>query len=220
MIPPKVRMLLVVAVFAVAGQAIAAEPTILDFVEPGSRDAVSDVIRQPTLTASATEPGFRVRPELYDWLLDHPDRASAAWRRMGYPCVPIEPRPGGWFHWEDDQGSTVDWKPVARFADGVVWFASGSIKRGALLPAVPITAVAVLRAPRTPGSVGESATVSPTLRVYMATDSRAAATVLRLLGPAVPRMAEQGADQVLMFFSGPARYADRHPEKAAELFRP
>ena len=187
---------------------------------PGSRDAVAAVVGRPTLTAAGGEAGFRARPELYDWLLDHPDRASAAWRRMGFPCVPIEARPGGWFRWQDDEGSTVDWKPVARFADGVVWYATGSIKRGTLLPAVPVTAVAVLHAPRTPGEDGGPATITPTLRVYMATDSRAAAAVLRLLGPAVPRMAEQGADQVLLFFSGPARYADRHPDEAADLFRP
>ena len=44
--------------------------------------------------------------------------------------------------------------------------------------------------------------------VYVQTDSKAAALVTRLLGPAAPRMAEQGATQLLMFFSSMAKYLD------------
>jgi hypothetical protein len=40
---------------------------------------------------------------------------------------------------------------------------------------------------------------------------------MRLIGPAAPRMAQDGAEQMLLFFSGIARYVDRHPSKAKAL---
>jgi hypothetical protein len=56
------------------------------------------------------------------------------------------------------------------------------------------------------------------IEVFLHTDSRAAALVTRLVGDGAPRMAQQGAEQLLMFFSGIARYAHDKPEKAQGLF--
>ncbi len=56
--------------------------------------------------------------------------------------------------------------------------------------------------------------------MYLQTDSRAASAVLRMIGPAAPRMAEQGAEQLLLFFSGPARYVYRHPDQLESLLAP
>ena len=40
------------------------------------------------------------------------------------------------------------------------------------------------------------------------------------MGPSAPRVAEQGAEQLLYFFNGIARYAQTHPEKAENLLAP
>src|SRR5262245_17728024 len=45
------------------------------------RDAVAKVVQQPTLTTRAGPE--EVRGGLYEWLLDHPDRASRGWQRLG-----------------------------------------------------------------------------------------------------------------------------------------
>lgn len=191
-------------------------PTLADVVAPDYREAVTAVVRQPTITAKSTEDAFPAHPRVYDWLLEHPDRTSKAWQRMDIPCVDIGNLGAGRFSWTDPSGSELVWQIVGRFPDGVVWYATGKVKPGALLPMVPVKAVAVLHAPRTPAPDG-LATLSPSVRVYLLTDSRAAAAVLRMIGPAAPRMAEQGAEQLLLFFSGVAAYLGRNPDKLETL---
>ena len=44
--------------------------------------------------------------------------------------------------------------------------------------------------------------------------------VLKLLGPTAPKLAEQGADQLLYFFTGIANYTHKHPDKLDELLAP
>lgn len=190
--------------------------TILDYVDPNVQQEVEAILSHPNLTTSSSEETFSVHPEVYDWLLDHPDRASLAWRRMDFPCVPITRPSEKTFCWKDEDGSCVTWQIVARFRDGVVWLAEGVIKRGTLLPAVPIRAVAILHAPRTVTQEGH-VTITPSIRVYATTESRAAIAIMKIMGSAAPHLARQGADQLLLFFSGPARYLYRHPEKITAL---
>ena len=46
---------------------------------------------------------------------------------------------------------------------------------------------------------------------------RVLALATRMLGDSAPRMASQGSEQLLMFFSGIAKYAHDKPEKARGL---
>ena len=192
-----------------------------DAIDAKSREAVRAVLRSPTLTAKSAEEGFFAAPSLYDWFLDHPDRAALAWRRLDVPCAEVLDQGNGAFGYKDELGTEVSWKSVARFADGVVWYATGKVKPAALLPVVPVRAVAILKCPRKPaGLSGESASFEPSTTVSIQTDSKAAAAFLRIVGPAAPRMAEQGAEQLLLFFSGPSRYLFDHPEETAKLLAP
>jgi hypothetical protein len=193
-------------------------PTLAGVVAPAHREAVTEVVRHPTLTAKAAEEPFASSARVYDFLLDHPDRTAQAWRRMGVPCVEITDLGRGQFGWTDHNGSEIIWQVAGRFPDGLVWLATGKVKPGALLPAVPVKAVAVLHAPRAADKVGT--TLTPSVRVYLLTDSRAATTVLKMFGSAVPKMAEQGAEQLLLFFSGVATYVNQYPDKAEALLAP
>jgi hypothetical protein len=195
-----------------------AAPNLLDAVAPAYRDAVAGVVRQPTLTAKATDDEFVAHAKVYEWMLEHPDRVALAWRRLKVPCVDITEQPGNRFHWADD-GSELTWLTVGRFAEGLIWYATGKVKPGALLPAAPVKAVAVLHHPKQ--AFDEKAAVyAPTVTVYLQTDSRAAAAILRMVGPAAPRMAEQGAEQLLLFFSGPAQHLYKHPDEVPTLLAP
>ena len=196
-------------------------PELLAAIPAADRAAVAAVVNRPTLVARSEETPFLARPADYDFCTLRPDRASLAWRRLGVPCVPITEAGDNQFLWADDAGNKVTWRAVARFSDGVIWLAGGQIKPGSVLPAVPVQAVAILRCPRT-DLAGEPglATFEPAAAIYLQTDSRAASAFLRIAGPAAPRLAEQGAEQMLLFFSGPARYARQNPDQVAELFGP
>ena len=192
---------------------------ITDVVDPAYRDAVARVMSKPTLSARGTSEEILCTPAVYDWLVEHPDRVALAWRRMKVPCVEITEVAAGKFHWADEHGD-LTWQTVGRFPEGRVWYATGKVKAAALMPSVPVKAVAILYTPRTAGPTAESATIQPLLYVYLQTDSRVATTVLRMIGPSAPRMAEQGAEQLLLFFSGPARYLFKHPEEMPTLLAP
>ena len=53
-------------------------------------------------------------------------------------CVEITELGRGRFHWADGSGSELTWQAVGRAADGVIWYATGKVKPGALLPTAPV----------------------------------------------------------------------------------
>lgn len=195
------------------------KPTLLDVVAEGYREQVAQVIKAPTLATKAADEVFVAHPAVYDWLLEHPDRVSLAWQRLKVPSVDITDLGKGQFFWKDEAGSELAWQAVGRFEHGVVWYATGKVKGGALLPAVPVRAVAVLHAPREArdGDAG-TAGFKPTLHVYILSDSRLATAALRVMGSAeAAKLAEQGAEQLMFFFSGVARYLHRKPDQIEAL---
>jgi hypothetical protein len=177
---------------------------------------VLDVIHRPTLTARPPGEQFTASTGLYRWMLDHPDRTSSAWRKLGVPCMPISHRGNGCFGYRDETGTDVTWRVVGSSALGRIWYAEGVAKPGPLMPTVPVKVVAILR--HDLPSEDSAAAIRHDVEVYFQTDSRAATLVTRLLGPAAPRMAEQGSGQLLIFFSTLGKYCHSHPEQIADVF--
>jgi hypothetical protein len=199
----------------------ASQPKLLDYVAETHREAVATVIKAPTLTAKATEDEFVAHPKVYDWLLEHPDRTSLAWQRLNVPCVEITDLGKGRFSWTDESGSELTWQIVGTFENGMVWYATGKVKAGMLIPTLPVKAVAVLQSPRTaPEASSGEAKFKPLVNVYITCDSKLAAAAMRIAGPSAPRMAEEGAEQLLLFFSGVARYLQRKPDQIETLLAP
>jgi hypothetical protein len=190
-----------------------------EVVAPEYREAVLAVVRKPTIATRGTHEDVLCTAAVYDWLLIHPDRTSLAWQRLKFPCVTIENPGKGSFSWGDGEGSELAWRQVGSFPDGLVWYATGKVKPSAVTPSVPVRAVVVMMHPRQPLGNG-TAIVSPSVQAFLQTDSKAAKVVMRLLGPAAPKLAEQGAEQLLFFFAGIARYVQMHPDKAESLLAP
>lgn len=193
-------------------------PTLvpLEAVAPQVRDQVRKVIEQPTLSAHAPAEAFGGSPSIYHWLLDHPDRAGAAWRRLGTPCLEITDRGNGRFGWADDQGSDLYWDTVLDTPEMRIWYAEGRARPGVLLPPVGVHAVVVLRHWLAPDENGRMV-LNQRADLYFKTDSKTAALVARLMGPSAPRLTEQCVVQLQYFFSALTRYLDRHPERAEPL---
>ena len=194
-------------------------PVSLADMPAATRDALTRVMKDPTLTTVSPSEEFVAHPDMYQWLLDHPDRAAAAWRKLGVGAVEIKSLKDGRFCWKDENGSELVWQNVAQGPTGRIWYAEGKVKAGALLPTVPVTAVAVLTHADKARATGD-ATIRHQLEVYLHTDSRTAALVTKAFGDSAPKMARQGAEQLLMFFSGIAKYAHDRPEKARSILAP
>jgi hypothetical protein len=193
--------------------------TLSDVVVPDYRDAVLKVVGKPTLSTRSASEEFVCTPSVYEWMLEHPDRVSLAWRRLKVPCVEITDLGNGRFMWAGGDGSELMWQAVGRFPEGLVWYATGKVKPGPVTPTVPVRAVVILAHPKKPQKDG-TATFSPTVQVYLQTDSRVANMLLRTLGPTAPKLAEQGAEQLLLFFNVIASYVQKHPNQAETLLAP
>ena len=188
----------------------------LSEIPESHRDQVRQVIEQPTVSYRGGAEEFPSRPALYHWLLDHPDRASQAWRRLGAPCLEIADRGAGKFGYADAQGCDVGWQTVYSTPEMRIWYAEGKARPMPLLPAFPGKAVVVLHHQHWTDSAGRQR-VRHQADLFLQTDSKTASLLLRLIGPSVPRLSEQCLSQMELFFSGLARYLDCHPDQTEDL---
>lgn len=193
--------------------------SLADVVLPNYRDAVSRVVSKPTITATGTNGDVSCTAEQYAWLLENPDRVALAWKRLRVPCVDITGLGNNTFVWTDENGSEVSWQTVGRLGDGLIWYATGKVKPTAVLPTVPVKAVAVVTRQVGTNARGETV-VQPRAQVYILTESRAANVILRMLGPTAPKLAEEGAEQLLFFFNGIGNHLSRNPEQSEALLAP
>jgi hypothetical protein len=183
-----------------------------------SREQVRSVIEQPTVSGIGPTEEFAGKIGMYLWLLDHPDRTSRAWRQMGAMCLDIVNRGDGRFGWTDPHGSDLSWETVYRGPNKHIWYAQGTVHPGPLFPTVPVRAVVVMHYGDEVGSQGASI-IQHHADLFMQTDSKAAAMMVKLFGPSVPHVTEQCLSQLEMFFSALTNYIQRHPERAEALLR-
>jgi hypothetical protein len=188
----------------------------LDELPADVRANVNLVVSKPTLFTRAPAEVFTCCPCIYHWLLANPDQAVLLWRRLGARCMDIQNRGKGVFGWADGQGSDVRWWTVHRGPQMRIWYAEGSARAAGILPLVPVRAVVVLRHTEGKNPAGRTI-VRHQVDMFLQTDSKTAALVARLMGPSAPRMAEQSASQMAMFFSALAWYLDQHPVKAQTI---
>jgi hypothetical protein len=195
------------------------DPSIpLDEMESAHKALAHSVLDRPTLSAKGPTEKFACRPEHYYWLLDHPDRAVTAWRRLGAKCVNITARGDGLFGWSDDSGSDLVWQTLHNGPNTRVWFAEGKVRPAPVLPLVPIKALLILHHGEAKNASGKTV-IEHHADVFLQTDSKTAAAFTKLLGPSAPKLAEQGLGQLQLFFSGLSWYLQRHPEQADRLLK-
>ena len=176
------------------------------------------MMEKPTVQARGPSETFPCTPEQYYWLLDNPDRAVKAWRRLGAKCVGINRRGPGKFGYTDEAGSDLVWETIHQTPGMRIWFAEGKVKPSPVLPVVPVKALVILR--YTEGKTAEgNIVVQHHTEVVIHTDSRAAAGVTKLMGNSAPKLAEQGMAQMQLFFSALSCFLDRHPELVEVIFR-
>ncbi len=188
-------------------------------LEEQTAGLVKTLLDKANVQARGPSETFTCVPEQYHWLLDNPDRAVTAWRRIGAKCVSILPRGPGRFGYADESGSDISWQTIHRSPGVRIWFAEGKVKPNAVLPLVPVKALVVLHYIEGKNPNGHT-TIRHHAEVAIVTDSRAAAAVTKMMGQSAPRLAEQGLSQVQMFFAALSCYVDRHPDQAEALFRP
>jgi hypothetical protein len=194
----------------------ASAPVPFDEIPTTARSKVRAVMDHPSLTSRGQTEIFNGEPKLYQWFLDHPDRAAGAWKRLGAKVADISDRGNGVFGWSDAQGSEIRWQAVYRGQRMRVWYAEGKVRPGALLPLVSVQAVVVLRYTESRDADGRPI-IRHQAELMLHTDSKAMSLATRLFGASAPRLAEQYVSQVETFFSALSWYLDQHPERREKL---
>ncbi len=188
----------------------------IDDMPAAVREKVRQVADRPTLYSQGPAETFPCDPTIYQWFLDHPDRAVAAWHKLGAQCVAITDRGAGRFGWSDGAGSDVHWDTVYKSAELRIWHAEGQVKAGPLVPTVPFEAIVVVKHATGKDDRGRTV-VRQQADLILHTDSRSAQIAARILGPTAPKLAEQYVAQMEMFFSALSWYIHKHPDRAEEL---
>src|SRR5262249_19673499 len=183
----------------------------VDAVPEEYRARVLALLEKPTLQARGPTETFHCRPPTYRWLLDHPDRAVAVWRKLGAEVTPISDRGNGRFGWSDEQGSDMSWQAVVRGPREQVWYAEGVVRPGPLLPLVTVRALLVLHITEGHDAAGRSA-VRHQAELVLRPDSRAAHLAPRRRGASAPRGGEPCVAHTHTFFPGPRSRLDGQPE--------
>ena len=204
--------------FPIRKQEPAGKDVPLEQLSDRQRDLARQVLEKPAFTAKGLSESFFCRPEHYQFFLDHPDRAVTAWRRLGAKCVTISSRGDQQFGWCDDQGSEVTWETIHRGPELHIWYAEGKVRPGLVMPLVPVKALLVMRHKELRSSDGATL-VQQQAELYVQTESKTAALLTRMLGPASARIAEQGMGQIQLFFSGLSRYLEGHPDQVETLLQ-
>lgn len=188
----------------------------LDQIPETMRDRLKNVVDRPTIYTHGPAEEFGCRLSLYFWLLDHPDRAIQAWRKLGARCMDIQDLGNGRFGCYDPSGNEVHWDTAYRSPDLRIWYAEGNVRPAPMLPSVTVRAVIVLRHIDAVDETGK-----PVLRhqadMMLYTDNKTAALATKLMGSSAPRMAEQYVGQLERFFSALSVYLQQHPDKCESL---
>jgi hypothetical protein len=188
----------------------------LDTLPEQFREQLRVVLKQPALHARGPVETFRCDPEMYFWLLDHPDRVCKGWQHMGARCAAIQEQGPNHFGCKDENGNVVHWDTVVSDRQQHIWYAEGLVRPGRLLPSVKVRAIVVIHIVEGRNSSGRSA-VRHQAELILHTDSKAVALATRLFGMSAPRMAEQYVGQIQTFFAAMAWYVNEHPEKRQAL---
>jgi hypothetical protein len=188
----------------------------MDKIPPGMRHKVRAVMEKPSLSTRGQTETFNGEPRVYQWLLDHPDRAATGWKRLGAKVADIADKGNGVFGWSDAQGSDIRWQAVCCSPGMRVWHAEGKVRPAALMPLVSVQAVVVLRYTEC-RDTDNRPVIRHQAELMLHTDSKAMSLATRLFGTSAPRLAEQYVSQVETFFSALSWYLAQHPDKIEKL---
>jgi hypothetical protein len=194
----------------------AASQVPLDEIPAALRPKVRAVMEKPSLSTRGQTETFNGEPRVYQWLLDHPDRAAVGWKRLGAKVADIADRGSGVFGWSDAQGSDIRWQAVYRGPRMRVWHAEGKVRPAALMPLVSVQAVVVLRYTES-RDVDNRPVIRHQAELMLHTDSKAMSLATRVFGTSAPRLAEQYVSQIETFFSALSWYLDQHPERIEKI---
>jgi hypothetical protein len=195
--------LLVLAVLAGAARPLAAQPALPlpEKVPPKERHRLEEIAKRAFASTQVTFEPYLVRPEIFEYLLDHPEFASHVTRALRAARYKIW-REGNSL-WLDDGWGVRGTFAVVYAEPGLrLMHAQGAYQSA--LPDIKGRAVVALAYRFDPAAAGR-AQVSTTLTSFVQIDSAVVRTVGKMGGPLVQKKADREARQLLKVFAKVSR---------------
>ena len=168
---------------------------VLSRLDPAEAEQMRTVIKHSTLQKSVNGFRFRSQPEVFEFLLDHPDFAAAVARELRLARYQITPRSDGAYDAVDMHGIQGSFRPVYTASGERVYCGVGSY-RPRFLPTFSGRAVVRLEYQHQIDPEGLPI-VENQAEVYVLLDSRIAAFFVRLFNPFLQEVLDQKVGQAL-----------------------
>lgn len=195
--------LLVLGVLAGAARPLGAQPTLPlpEKVPPKERHRLEEITKRAFASTQITFEPYLVRPEVFEYLLDHPEFASHVTRALRAARYKIwRERDSLWL--DDGWGVRGTFALVYAEPGLRLMHAQGAYQSA--LPDIKGRAVVALAYRFEPAAAGR-ALVSTTLTSFVQIDSAVIRTVGKMSGPLVQKKADREARQLLKVFAKVSR---------------
>src|SRR2546426_947805 len=216
--PRRVLALAGTSVVLLLSSALAARPgpALPDEIPASERSQLIEVTENASLATHAAGEPFVARPEVFVYLLDHPEFATHVTRTLRIARYRVWREPDGL--WLDDGWGVVGRFSIVYAGNGTrVMYARGRYKQW-FLPAIHGRAVVVIEYGAEPAANGKSV-INAAVTGFVKLDNPLVEMIGKLLSAAAAAKAEKEAHQLVKVFARTTRAIDNDPAGVHELLR-
>ena len=216
--PRRVLALAGTSVVLLLSSALAARPgpALPDEIPASERSQLTEVTESASLATHAAGEPFVTRPEVFVYLLDHPEFATHVTRTLRIARYRVWREPDGL--WLDDGWGVVGRFSIVYAGNGArVMYARGRYKQW-FLPAIHGRAVVVIEYGAEPAADGKSV-INAAVTGFVKLDNPLVEMIGKLLSAAAAAKAEKEAHQLVKVFARTTRAIDNDPAGVHELLR-
>jgi hypothetical protein len=211
-------IVVLVAVVLLASNVPAARPapTLPAQIPAAERTRLQEVADAASVSARAAGEPFVARPEVFEFLLDHPEFATHVTRALRLARYRIWRGPEGL--WLDDGWGAIGQFSVVYAAGGTrVMYAHGYYQPG-FLPSIQGQAVVVIEYGTQPAA-DQKSLISTAVTGFVKLDSRFLAVAGKLAGAVATAKAEKEAQRLVKVFARASRAIDDNPAHVHQQVR-
>jgi hypothetical protein len=180
------------------------------------RARLSEVTERASVSTRSGSDTFRVRRDLFEYLLDHPGLASHIIQALQINRFRIWREPDGL--WLDDRaGSLVTFQTVYAAPGSRVFFMQGRYQP-AVLPAIYGRVVAVLEYTVAPADQGKSL-ITPAMATFVRIDNAVYGVLARLFTAVIAPRATRVTSRIVVDIAKTARVIDSDPDAVDAALR-
>lgn len=207
------------AVILLVSGALAAKPSpILPAQIPaGERTRLQGLADAASVSARAAGDPFLARPDVFEFLLDHPEFATHVTRALKLARYRIWRGPEGGLWLDDGWGVVGQFSVVYAAAGTRVAYAHGQYQSG-LLPSIRGQAVVVIEYGLSP-TADQRSLISAAVTGFVKLDSRIVALAGMLAGSVATAKAEKEAKRLVKLFAKASRAIEDNPAHVHEAVR-